>query len=291
MRIIDMEQGSTDWLSWRKKFITGTDAPILLGVSPYATPYQGWQQKLSLVEEKKSNPAMELGRLHEPIARDWFNKEYGLHMEPCCIESDYFNFIGSSLDGLSKCQKYILEIKYNRKDIHEQIKKTKQLPDYHKAQVQHHLLNSDEEVEVEFYMSCNENDKICLEIEPDKEWLEDYIEQAKKYWKQIVYFEPPPLIQRDYVNKEDSEAWKNYAAHYILLHHQIKTLEIQKEEIKKLLIDLCQDQNSIGMGLKAFKKTSRGRIDYDSIPELAEVNLEKYRKPSFSSWTLLVDQR
>ena len=143
MSKILLEQGSEAWLQWRKGRLTGTDAPMLMGVSPYVTPYQGWQRKLGLLEEQKVNPAMLRGHRDEPIARDLFISLKGINMEPCCVESVDYNFIVASLDGMSDCGKYIMEIKSNGDEYHQNLKKeVPEIPEFHIMQMQHQLLAS-----------------------------------------------------------------------------------------------------------------------------------------------------
>ena len=87
MKEIKLEQGSPEWLAWRKTVITATDASIILGNNPWDTPYTCWQRKLGLIEEKKSNEAMERGKRLEPEARAQFMDHYGIYMEPRVVES------------------------------------------------------------------------------------------------------------------------------------------------------------------------------------------------------------
>ena len=50
--MIELEQGSPEWLSWRRTVITATDASVIMGNNPWETPYSCWQRKLGLLEEK-----------------------------------------------------------------------------------------------------------------------------------------------------------------------------------------------------------------------------------------------
>ena len=45
MKIIPIEQQSPEWFEWRKTGITASDMPIIMGVSPYKTPWQLWAEK------------------------------------------------------------------------------------------------------------------------------------------------------------------------------------------------------------------------------------------------------
>lgn len=289
MRKVDFEQGSSEWLNWRKGLLTATDAPMLMGASPYATPYKGWLRKTGQSPEQQENEAMRRGKIDEPIAREWFNKEYGIEMEPCCIESQLYNFIGSSLDGLSSCGRYILEIKSNGDQYHFGLNHG--LPDFHMMQMQHQLLSSDNTAEMGFYLSWNKGNKTVKEVYPDKEWLAGYLPKAREFWKMVIFNEPPMMSNKDYRDMNGEHSWILYANEYRKVCEQIKTLEELKENHRKQLIYLCGEDSCLGSGIKVLKKSSKGRIDYDSIPELIGINVEKYRKPSSFSWTIMLDHK
>ena len=282
MRKINFEQGSEEWLNWRRSLLTATDAAILLGKSPYVTPYQGWQRKLGLIPEQKSTPAMERGHRDEPVARELFIKEYGINMIPCCVESEIHPFIGASLDGISSCGEYILEVKSQRP--------VDKIPEMHMLQIQHQLLSTDGIAKKAFYVSHWDGINKTFEVYPDSEWQKEYLPKAKEFWKRVILFDAPPLSNKDYKDMNQVSSWYHFANEYKKISAQIKQLEELKENYKKELIALCGDDSCLGAGIKALKKLVKGRVDYDSIPELSHVNLEKYRKKSNTSWVIMVDQ-
>ncbi len=49
-----------EWLEQRRKVVTATDVPILLGVSQYKSPLQLWAEKVEGAEQSQST-AMEVG--------------------------------------------------------------------------------------------------------------------------------------------------------------------------------------------------------------------------------------
>jgi putative phage-type endonuclease len=289
MHKVDFEQGSQEWLQWRKGLLTATDAPMLMGVSPYVTPYKGWQRKVGLIPEQQETEPMRRGKRDEPVARDWFIKEYGIEMEPCCVESDIYNFIGSSLDGLSKCGKYILEIKSNGDQYHFGLNNG--IPDFHMAQMQHQLLSTDNTAEMGFYLSYNKGNKIVKEIYPDKDWLEDYKVKAYEFWRRIVFFDPPSMTNKDYKDMTSENAWNSLANEYLKACEQLKTLEDLKENYKKELVSLCGEDSCFGSGIKVLRRVTKGRVDYEKVPELSGIDIEKYRKPSTTSWTIMMEQK
>jgi len=295
MKIIKLEQGTNEWLSWRKTVITATDASVIMGNNPWTTPYKCWQRKLGLIEEQKSNEAMERGKRLEPEARDQFIEKYGIQMEPVVVESTEFEFLGASLDGISQLGNLILEIKCGGSNLHYMACKGI-IPDYYLDQMQHQLLVT--RAEKCFYYSYNGKDGICIEVLPDPEFVNKFMPKARAFWKEIAFFEPPALQDKDMKDMKDNLDWKEYTRMYQetdeqikALDEQIKALEDKKDFLRKKLIELCADQSCIGNGVKVIKTLVRGRVAYDEIPEIKGIDLDKYRKGSTTSWKILVDKK
>lgn len=285
MRIIELEQGSQEWLSWRKTVITATDCPAIMGTSPWSTAYKCWQRKLDLIEEQKSNEAMERGKRLEPQARADFNRSNSYFMEPCVVESTEYDFLGASLDGLSDCGRYVLEIKCGGATLHKQAGEGI-IPPYYEHQIQHQLLVTG--AEKAFYYSYNGTNGIQLEVFPDREFKSKFLAKALEFWKCVAFNEPPTLQDSDYKDMSGEAYWKEYAKEYCNLNQKIKDLEELKESYRKELLKLCGDHSCSGEGIKVMKTTMRGRVDYDAIPEIQGIDLDNYRKKSTTSWKILV---
>ncbi len=286
MKTINLEQGTQEWLSWRKTVITATEASIIMGNNPWVTPYQCWQRKLGLSEEQKTNDAMERGKRLEPQARAQFIERYGIHMEPVVVESTEFDFLGASLDGISACNK-ILEIKCGGSNLHKMASHGV-IPDYYLDQMQHQLLVT--RAEKCFYYSYDGKDGICIEVYPDPEFINRFMPKAREFWKCVAYNDPPILRDEDYKDMSNDPAWKMMAKEYKKINEEIKKLEEIKESYRKGLLNLCEDQNCLGDGLKVIKTIIKGRVDYDEIPEIKNIDLDKYRKKSTTAWKILVDK-
>ena len=285
MKIIQLEQGSQEWLSWRKTVITATDASIILGNNPWDSPYRCWQRKLGLIEDKKSNEAMERGKRLEPEARAQFIDKYGIDMTPVVVESSEFEFLGASLDGISVLGNELLEIKCGGYKLHEMASKG-EIPEYYRDQMQHQLLVTG--AEKCFYYSYDGKDGICIEVLPDPQFIHKFMPKAREFWKCVAFSEPPALQDSDYKDMSNEPAWKGFALEYRKLNEQIKNLEETKESYRKELLKLCGDQNCLGEGLKVLKTIVRGRVAYDDIPEIKGIDLDKYRKSSTTTWKILV---
>jgi putative phage-type endonuclease len=285
MKIINVEQGSQEWLSWRKTTITATDCPSIMGSSPWSTEYKCWQRKLSLVEEETSNDAMERGKRLEPEARVQFIQQYGIEMFPKVVESSEFEFLGASLDGISHFGDYILEIKCGGSKLHNMALHGI-IPEYYLHQIQHQLIVT--KAEKAFYYSYNGNDGICIEVLPDPTFFDKYMPKARAFWRAVVFFEPPALQDSDYKDMNDNLDWQEYARLYQETNASIKGLEEKKDYLRKKLIELCGNQNCTGMGIKVMKTIMQGKIAYDEIPEIKQIDLNKYRKGSSTCWKILV---
>lgn len=286
---VNFQQGSQEWLDWRKGLLTATEAPILMGASPYCTALEGWKRKTGQIPGQVVNLAMLRGQRDEPIAREMFIKETGINMIPSCIESSLYNFLGASLDGLSECESVILEIKSNADHYHKDLETKHIIPEFHWMQIQHQMFCGDGTIKMAYYVSYNKGKILIKEIFPDINWMNEYFKEAKEYWRKCVFFEAPALSLKDYEDKNYDLEFCNIATEYRNIDLMIKELEEKKNHYKKQLVTLCEDKNCIASGIKILKKSIKGRIDYEKIPELENINTEKYRKEIKASWVILID--
>lgn len=287
MKIIDVKQGSEEWRAWRKTVITATECSAIRGTSPWATAYKVWQRKLGLAEEQKSNEAMDRGTRLEPIIRARFIKKYGMNMNNVSVGSSEYSFLGASLDGLSDCGKYILEIKTGGYQLYR-MAQDGIIPAYYMDQIQQQLLVTG--AEKCFYQVGGEDEgkDIVIEVYPDPEFAKSYIPVAKGFWECVSLAEPPALVASDYKDMSAEPTWGLLAQEYRQINEQIKNLEGTKESYRKQLLKLCEDQNCMGGGLKVIKTVMRGRVDYNEIPEIKNVDIDKYRKDPTTAWKILV---
>src|SRR6266571_5323116 len=95
MNIVKLMQGSPEWHEHRRKYRNASETPVVLGVSPWQTPYQLWQSKLGLFEPEVT-AAMLHGLQLESAARAAYVALTGLVMQPLVlVDGDY----SASLDG------------------------------------------------------------------------------------------------------------------------------------------------------------------------------------------------
>lgn len=147
MRTVHLDQRSGDWLAWRAAGIGGSDAPAVVGLSP-------WTSRQSLLAQKRrvhqggphapdrDSPAMHRGRLLEPRVREAYERLTGVDAPAVCGVHDSLPFVKASFDGYCAARRLALEIKCPNADDHRRALgghvPTKYLP-----QVHHLLLVAD----------------------------------------------------------------------------------------------------------------------------------------------------
>jgi hypothetical protein len=203
-------------------------------------------------------------------------------MEPMVVESTEFDFLGASLDGFA--DNCILEIKCGGAKLHTMAEKGI-IPPYYMDQMQHQMLVA--QASACFYYSYNGKDGISIEVRQDPKFREEFIPKARAFWKCVALNEPPPLQDSDYQDMSMDLSWTRFAAGYKQVCDQIKGLEEIKEGYRKSLLELCGDQNCSGQGIKIMKTFIRGRVAYDEIPEIKNIDLDKYRKASTTTWKIM----
>ena len=69
-----LDRRRAEWLAWRKTGLTATDAPAILGLSPWASPFSVWATKTGLYDRDaiEVTDAMEFGSRAERMIGQWF---------------------------------------------------------------------------------------------------------------------------------------------------------------------------------------------------------------------------
>lgn len=142
--------GRGAWLEARSHYIGGSDAAAVLGLNPYKSNLELWQEKTGLVvpEDISEKPYVKYGHaaegcLRELFALDFPEYEVG-YTENNIWLNDAFPFAHASLDGWLTDQdgrKGILEIKTT--NILQSMQKEKwdhRIPDNYYIQVLHYLM-------------------------------------------------------------------------------------------------------------------------------------------------------
>ena len=145
MNIVKLVQGSPEWHEHRRRYRNASETPIVLGVSPWQTPYQLWQYKLGLLEPEVT-AAMLHGAQLEPAARAAYEALSGHIMQPLVLVDGEYS---ASLDGITLGGDRLLEIKCPVKGRESTLWKSVEvgrLPEHYQWQVEHQLMVAKAEV-------------------------------------------------------------------------------------------------------------------------------------------------
>lgn len=256
-------------LEFRRNKIGASDAAIILGISPWKTAHQLWQEKVNGVESH-SNSAMQRGNEMEPTARAEFERMTGLSVMPKMKINPLADWQIANFDGITFDESVIVEIKCASKMVHDMAIDGK-LPDYYFSQVQHQLCVAN--LEMGFYFSFNGQTGAIVEVKRDQGYIDAMNEEEFKFWNLMTNKTPPPLSDKDYIIREDQE-WVDLSKEFLSL----LSLDDRKEFVRNRLIELSAERNCIGGGIRVVKREGRCIVDYKAIPELKSVDLTKYTK-------------
>ena len=164
--IVKLVQGSVEWHAHRRIHRNASETPAVLGMSPFTTPYQLWQQKLGLVEQDVT-AAMLHGTQLEPQARAAYEALTGHVMQPLVLVDGEYS---ASLDGVTLGGERIVEIKVPFKGRESTLWKSVAdgiLPEHYGLQVQHQLHVAGAKVADVYIFDGAEG--LLLEVQPQPE--------------------------------------------------------------------------------------------------------------------------
>lgn len=171
-----MIQGSCEWLALRKTKITATDAPIIMGENKWKTPIDLYFQKIDPDFQENENDAMRRGTRLEPFARELFCMETGIEVKPDVIIKDWAM---ASLDGISECKRYVVEIKCPGKNYHD-MAKSDTIPLHYYGQLQHQMYVCD--LDSIYYYSFDGIEGITIELKRCSSYIKKMILKEKMFY-------------------------------------------------------------------------------------------------------------
>jgi putative phage-type endonuclease len=181
MKIIPYEQGSNEWLNWRRSVIGGSDSGAVLGLNQFKTEKQIWQNKVFGWDECISEKMKEGQRL-EPLAREAYNKEKGMIFKPIVGQCKSIPYIGASFDGISEDLTRAVEIKCG-KNYHRLAKEGK-APSYLYSQLQHQIYVAD--LTGIDYFSFYDGDAITMRFHRDYEFIDAMLKKYNQFWEKVT---------------------------------------------------------------------------------------------------------
>jgi putative phage-type endonuclease len=286
-----------EWLNWRRSGIGSSDAAVIMGVSPWKTLFELYEEKTIGKEIIRDNSAMKRGRDIEDKARCAFENEVGTCLFPERRTHSTYDWLRATLDGISVDGKVLVEIKCPGKEDHLSAIEGK-IPEKYYPQCQHQLLVTG--LDKMYYYSFDGERGISVEVKRDDPYLDELFKKETDFWKAVTERIPPKLSEKDCLNLSEDWIWETYEEQMAKTLEGIKLLEEQKEELKERLISLSGERNAYGNRIKLTKTICKGNVDYQvAIAEYLEklksnyptiafphLDLDLYRKDSFTKWNI-----
>lgn len=275
-----LEQNTQEWLDWRKNKIGASDAPIIMGVSPYKTPKELWLSKRGELKETDT-PWMKRGRDMESTALAAFEKEMSYVMFPLVLTHESKKWMTASMDGITMQRDAAVEVKCSGKVDHAIVKGGK-IPDKYYPQLQHQIEVAG--LDFIFYWSFDGFKGVCIKVGRNEKYIKDMVEKEEEFYKLLIEGIPPALTDRDYRQKEDDLDWMDAEKKWIEDYNALQKAKKYESTARKDLINLSKGKSSIGRYAKLTKYLERGRVNYADIPELEKINLDEYRGEEKEKW-------
>lgn len=267
------------WLEERRKGIGGSDVAAIMGLSPWKTAYQVYQDKRGEVKDFEGSAVMDWGKRMEPAIRQWYSDQTGrsVRLPDKILYHPVHQFMLASLDGFTDDNR-VVEIKTARysKDWGEP--GTNQIPESYMCQVQHYMAVTGFPV-TDVAVSIGGGPPELYEIPADPELQTLLIEAEKEFWQRVVEGNPPPLVSyADAVQRYG----KSGAVGIVLapeeasgqvndlraVREEIKTLEVKEETLKGKLIIVLGDTGDTLVDptgkLLATYKIAKGKVTVDT---------------------------
>jgi putative phage-type endonuclease len=179
---LNFEQSTQAWLSWRREGIGASDAPVIMGHSPWQKESELLLLKTGRKAETPANFAMERGKRLEPLARLAYVNHTGIGVEPMCVQSLAHGWMRASLDGLSPDNGHVVEIKCPGEKDHRTAD-AGSVPAKYYAQLQHILaVTGLGEIS---YWSFRFDHNVLLKVDRDEPFIAELIEKEVLFWTRV----------------------------------------------------------------------------------------------------------
>ena len=142
MKTVNLQQGTPEWKQWRASRFTASDAPVMLGISPYRTRESLLREKAIGDAPEHSDATLALfaeGHRAEGLARAMVERMIDDELYPTVVEDDDGQ-LAASLDGMTLDGDTLFEHKLLNDDLRACRDNGAPIPEHYRAQMEQQLM-------------------------------------------------------------------------------------------------------------------------------------------------------
>jgi len=290
---VNIVQGTPEWHSWRQSGIGASDVAAIMGISPWRTAIDVFNDKLGL-KEAYSTSGMARGNKYEEEAFEAYkvtfkySTPYIFERSPCFC-SDELSWAIASPDAWEIVDRLLIEIKVPSEEVYEHHKSGMIAPHY-MSQVQWQLFVTGFDVcHFVVYSPEKKEYKISV-IQRDDAYIATVLEKAAKFWDGVCNARAPESDKPQYITLEDPQL-HHLAYDYKEMAKESKRLDRELKALREKIIEFGDDSNFRAYGIKATWNNPRSSYDMQSMKDDG-IDIEKYKKSSGKSgyYTLTLER-
>ena len=181
--IVDLRQGTQQWLEWRRNGLGASDAPVIMKQNRWKGTEQLLHDKLH-GDSGYQNHAMIRGHQLEPEARQRYRELVGRRVKPACLQSTRYQWLRASVDGLSHSGRTVVEIKCGE-SCHRKVTESRSVPRYYYGQLQHILAVTGLPA-IDFFCHWPGRTDMNIEVPRDDRYIERLLAEELEFWQEVL---------------------------------------------------------------------------------------------------------
>jgi putative phage-type endonuclease len=301
MKLVPFKQRTPAWAAWRSRGITASEAPVILGRSPFKTPRRLWAERTGVVapEDLSAKPCVQRGIALEDQVRRGFEDCHDTLLLPLCAESTEHSVLRCSLDGLNDDAEPV-ELKVPTEKTYRRLTQEREQATAYRlawAQLQFQLFVTEAPRGWLVFDPCLAGfPPLEFAIARDDGFLRNALVPAcLAFWQTIeTGRSPEPDQERDLYVPVDADLaqWQDAARTYRALLEDRGQLDARLKRIKERLaqaeavfVRLMGDHLlAEAEGLRVTRYRQNGSVDYPALlqeiaPDLDAAMLDRHRRP------------
>lgn len=281
---------TAEQLEQRLDYITGSDASVICGVSPWGNIVDLWRQKLRLTQapDISSNTHVKAGNYLEPAVRQWFCDEAAKDVETdaAFIIHPNIPYMAGNIDGRIKGENAIFEAKTTARADNWGEQGEFLIPDYYLCQVAHYAACEKDCERAYIAVLIRGSDFRWYTYERNDKLEQMIIEKEAKFW--------------DCIKKEQAPEPRNSDEVISLYGYQCKDEPVIADGDLSIAVDELRDTKAIIKDAQDKQKKLEDKIKVYMTDKSTLLNIDgkiaatwKVSKPrkTFDSKALELDNR